>query len=231
MKKYAHLFFDLDHTLWDFHRNSEETLHQLFYDFELHRFGVPHPDRFLEVYTQINHRLWQQYHKGEVSKETLRDSRFRNTFEALGFNGDHFADAFSDQYLNISPTRPHLLPHTIEVLEYLYGKYSMSIITNGFAEVQHIKMQHSGIAGYFDAVIISEEVGYQKPDIRIFEHAAHLAGVAMHTCLMIGDNEETDIAGAKNAGMEQAYFNPEGKPLTFEPTYQIQSLLQLIQLL
>jgi putative hydrolase of the HAD superfamily len=231
MKKYTHLFFDLDHTLWDFHRNSEETLHQLFYDFELHQFGVTHPERFMEVYTRINHRLWQQYHRGEVSKETLRDSRFRHTFIELGFDGDHFADAFSDSYLNISPTRPHLLPHTIEVLEYLRDKYTMSIITNGFAEVQHIKMKHSGIAGYFDAVVISEEVGFQKPDIRIFEHAACLAGVSIQSCLMIGDNEETDIAGAKNAGMDQVYFNPEGKLPTFEVTYQIQSLRQLIQLL
>ncbi|MBP6304214.1 MAG: YjjG family noncanonical pyrimidine nucleotidase [Bacteroidia bacterium] len=231
MAKYKHIFFDLDHTLWDFHRNSEETLHSLFYDFELHKFGVPHPQRFLEVYTDINHRLWQQYHKGEVNKAQLRDNRFRSTFKALGFDGDHLADAFSEQYLSISPTKPHLIPNAIEALEYLSGRYTMSIITNGFAEVQHTKLKYSGIEKYFNDLIISEEIGCQKPDVRIFEFAAFKAGVPLWECLMIGDNADTDIAGARNAGTDQVFFNPEKKPLTFECTYHIHDLAQLIQLL
>jgi len=231
MPAYQHLFFDLDHTLWDFHRNSEETLHQLYNDFQLKSLGAKSASLFIETYKQINHQLWDDYQKGKISKELLRNSRFRSAFKASGFDGEHIADSFSEQYLQVCPTKPHLLPNAREVLDYLQGKYNMSIITNGFAEVQHIKLKQAGIDGFFSHVFISEIIGFQKPDARIFQHAAAVTGAATDSSLMIGDNYETDISGAINAGFDHVYFNPQQVPHKLSVQKEISDLKELMEIL
>lgn len=209
-----HLFFDLDHTLWDFETNSKETLAELFEEHRLHQFELFDFAGFMEVYTHVNRGLWDQYNRGEVNKETLRERRFRETFEKLGLENQHHPEEFSDHYISRCTEKPAVFPHTHQVLGTLKEKYSMSIITNGFPESQHRKMKASNLHGYFDHLVISEEVGFAKPHYGIFEIALSRAQVAKHEVIMIGDNLHADIAGAQNAGIGAIWFNPhkEEKP-------------------
>jgi putative hydrolase of the HAD superfamily len=211
-----HLFFDLDHTLWDFETNSRETLAELFEEFRLQQFGLFDVDQFTGTYTLVNRGLWDQYNRGEVTKEVLRERRFRETFENLGLENQHHPEQFSDQYIQRCTEKPAVFPHTHEVLGALSEKYTMSIITNGFPESQHKKMKASNLHGYFDHLVISEEVGFAKPHAGIFEVALSRAAVAKHEVVMIGDNLYADIEGAQNAGISAIWFNPhkEEKPAT-----------------
>jgi len=231
MPAYRHIFFDLDHTLWDFHKNSEETLHELYHAFNLPALGAKNATAFIETYKEINHRLWDGYHNGTITKEQLRHSRFRNAFTACGINGEHIADDFGNEYLHISPTKPHLLPNALRVLEYLSAKYTMSIITNGFAEVQFVKLKHARIEHFFSHVFISETIGYQKPDVRIFEHATRTIGVKPSHTMMVGDNFATDIVGAIQAGIDHIYFNPAQTPHNLSVQKEIFDLHELMSLL
>lgn len=209
-----HLFFDLDHTLWDFETNSKETLAELFEEHRLHQFELFDFAGFMDVYTRVNRGLWDQYNRGEVSKETLRERRFRETFEKLGLENQHHPEDFSDHYITRCTEKPAVFPHAHQVLGALKEKYSMSIITNGFPESQQRKMMASNLHGYFDHLVISEEVGFAKPHSGIFEIALTRAQVAKHEVVMIGDNLHADIAGAQNAGINAIWFNPhkEEKP-------------------
>lgn len=231
MGEYRHIFFDLDHTLWDFHKNSEETLHQLFTTFNLKSLGAQSATTFIETYQQINHRLWDDYQKGHITKEYLRNNRFRLAFTETGVDGEHIADAFSEGYLSISPTKPHLLPNALETLAYLREKYTMSIITNGFSEVQYVKLKNARIHSFFEQVFISEEIGFQKPDPQIFNHALKNLNLKAHQTCMVGDNYETDIMGAINSGIDHIYFNPERKPHDLQVQHEITDLKELLKLL
>lgn len=209
-----HLFFDLDHTLWDFETNSKETLAELFEEHQLLQFGLFDFPAFMHVYSGVNRGLWDQYNRGEVSKEKLRERRFRETFELLGLENHHHPEQFSDHYISRCTEKPAVFPHAHQVLESLKERYTMSIITNGFPESQHRKMKASNLHGYFDHLVISEEVGFAKPHSGIFEIALSRAQVAKHEVIMIGDNLHADIAGAQNAGINAIWFNPhkEKKP-------------------
>ncbi|WP_018479549.1 YjjG family noncanonical pyrimidine nucleotidase [Pontibacter roseus] len=229
MKPYTHLFFDLDHTLWDFEKNSEETLYTLFQEFNLAAFGKFDCDSFYKKYRFVNTRLWDLYNKGKIDQKELRESRFVKTLTGLGLEAHEVPAGLSEAYTDLCPTKTAVFPYTFEVLDYLRSKYELHIITNGFRDVQHIKMSGSNLTNYFKEVITSECCGYKKPDKRIFEHALERTKVRPNDCLMIGDNLECDIEGAREAGIDQVFFNPEKTKsrLNPKPTYHIHCLSEL----
>jgi putative hydrolase of the HAD superfamily len=227
MKKYKHIFFDLDNTLWDFESNSTETLTELYHRHHLQKLGVPSVDFFIEKYKLRNQMLWEQYRLGKIEKETLRNDRFKLAFWDMGLDADLAPPQLAEDYLAESPKKNRLFPNTLETLEYLNTKYALHIITNGFEEVQHIKLRASKIDHLFDVVIISELTGYKKPDVNIFIYAMDKTGASADECLMIGDGLEIDILGAQNANWDTVFFNPE--KITHEKftTYEINSMPEL----
>ncbi|WP_345948709.1 YjjG family noncanonical pyrimidine nucleotidase [Mucilaginibacter sp. PAMB04274] len=231
MKRYTHLFFDLDHTIWDFDRNAEETLHELYELHGLHALGVASKVAFIETYTRNNHQLWADYHLGKITKDALRQLRFNKTFSDLGMHPDLIPAGFEDAYVQLCPTKTNLFPHAHETLTYLHSKYKLHLITNGFRESQDVKLKGSGLAKYFQHIIISEEVGFNKPHQAIFEHALNLAGATKEESIMIGDSLEADIYGALNFGMDAIYFNPLKMPKPTDVPVQIHSLDELTRLL
>ena len=229
--KYKHIFFDLDHTLWDFATNSKLALSQIFETLQLAELGVPAFQNFYDKYVPINDKYWARYHNGIVTKEQLRNGRFYDTLKEFKIRDAGLAEKMAESYLTISPKMTALFPDAMEVLKYLQGKYKLHLITNGFAEVQWIKIENSGLKPFFEHIIISEEVGTQKPDKAIFEIAMDRASTHAAECIMIGDNYNTDIVGAQNAGMDQVFFNPLKNRKRQPVTYEIRELKELIGIL
>lgn len=230
-KIYKHLFFDLDHTLWDFDTNSQVVLREIYTEFELGQYGIPSYEAFHAAYLPVNSQYWAQYHHGLLTKEQLRVGRFVETLRRLKVENITLARAISLHYTDRSPFQTALFPDAIDTLEYLAAKYKMYIITNGFEEIQVVKINRSGLEKYFVHIFISEKIGHQKPDKRIFEYAMQVAGALPDESLMIGDNMQTDIAGAKKVGMDQVFFNPNNQKTRDKATYQIEALSQLKSLL
>ena len=217
------VFFDLDHTLWDFERNSELTYDKIFekYNLQIHL-----PD-FLKVYVPNNTRLWGLYQLDKIGKEELRYQRLKMSFDELGVSvTDEYIDLLADDYIKYLSTFNHLFDHAQTILDYLKPKYKLHIITNGFAEVQEGKLKNSGIADYFEVIMDSEKAGVKKPNPVIFEKAMSLAKVQPSNALMVGDNYDVDILGAKNAGMQALYFNPLN-PVNDQTINEIHGLIQI----
>jgi len=231
IKKYKHIFFDLDHTIWDFDKNAEETLYELYDIYKLNEIGLPSAGLFIETYTRNNHQLWAEYHNGKITKETLRETRFKRTFVELGIRPDLVPLDFEDDYVRLCPTKTNLFPHVHETLQYLQSRYTLHLISNGFKESSELKISNTNIGGYFQHVIISEVVGVNKPDKAIFEHALNLAGAEKTESLMIGDSLEADVHGALNFGMDAIYFNPANLPKPADVPLQINHLQELILIL
>ncbi|HIY76942.1 MAG TPA: YjjG family noncanonical pyrimidine nucleotidase [Candidatus Sphingobacterium stercorigallinarum] len=210
LRKKEHLFFDLDHTLWDFETNATETLNELYFRYQFDQlFNASTSANFISVYTENNHRLWNLYHHGKIDKPTLRKLRFADTFTALGVEPALFPLQFEEEYLAICPTKTHLFPNTHETLSYLKEKYTLHLISNGFKEACEMKLQRSKLAPYFKTVVISEVVGINKPDHRIFNYALTHSGAEKEQAIMIGDNLDADIRGAMRAGIDAILFNPK----------------------
>lgn len=226
------VFFDLDHTLWDFDRNAGEALSELYDIYGFNRyFGSTPVEHFISTYSTINQQLWGLYNTGKITKEVLRKRRFRETFQVLGADPDAFPEKFEEDYLAICPRKPHLFPHAIEVLEYLRPSYSLHLISNGFREACQMKIRHSGLEKYFQNIVISELVGVLKPHPAIFHHALAKAVVSETEAVMIGDNLEADVNGAMKVGIEAIFFNPNGLEIEPEGYLSIRSLDQLRDLL
>lgn len=230
-KIYKHIFFDLDHTIWDFDKNAEETLHELYGIHKLGALGLPSADLFIETYTKNNHKLWAKYHLGQITKDELREKRFKSTFIQLGVQPDLVPADFEDAYVTLGPTKKHLFPHAHETLAYLQNKYTLHLISNGFKESTEMKVAGTNLAPYFQNVIISEVVGVNKPDPLIYQHAIDLAGANKHESVMIGDSLEADVHGALNFGMDAIYFNPQNLAKPEDVPVQINHLKELLQLL
>ncbi|HEY1060431.1 MAG TPA: YjjG family noncanonical pyrimidine nucleotidase [Daejeonella sp.] len=228
---YKHLFFDLDHTIWDFDKNAEETLYELYHTYKLRDLGLHSPDRFIEVYTHNNHQLWAEYHVGKITKQKLRETRFSKTFIDLGLSPNLIPQQFEDDYVNICPTKTNLFPKAHETLSYLKKRYSLHLISNGFKESTELKVSNNGLNVYFENVVISEVVGFNKPDRAIFNHALTLANAAVSESIMIGDSLEADIRGAQDYGMKAIYFNPERKDKPEDVEQEITCLSELINIL
>ncbi|WP_255486987.1 YjjG family noncanonical pyrimidine nucleotidase [Mucilaginibacter sp. SP1R1] len=231
MKQYKHIFFDLDHTIWDFDKNAEETLHELYHVHQLNAIGLTSANLFIETYTRHNHQLWAQYHLGEISKDELREARFKKTFIELGLHPDTIPADFEDAYVKLCPTKTNLFPHAHETLQYLQQKYTLHLISNGFKESQQLKIAGSNLAGYFQHIIVSEDAGVNKPDKAIFEYALNLAGAAKYESVMIGDSLEADVYGALHFGIDAIYFNPFNAPQPNDVPVQITHLKELTLML
>jgi putative hydrolase of the HAD superfamily len=228
---YKHLFFDLDHTIWDFDKNAEETLHELYHTYQLRDLGLHSPDHFIEVYTKNNHQLWADYHVGKITKQKLRETRFSKTFLDLGLSPELIPERFEDDYVTICPSKTNLFPKAHETLYYLKERYSLHLISNGFKESTEQKVNNNGLNIYFENVVISEVVGFNKPDKAIFNHALTLANAGIAESIMIGDSIEADIRGAQDYGMKAIYFNPERKEKPEDVQQEINCLSELMILL
>lgn len=232
MSKYKHLFFDLDHTLWDFKKNAASSLSDLFVQFNLKSVLGVDFSTFFERYSHHNDLLWSRYQNGYISAEELKWKRMWRTLLDFKVGDELLARKLSDEYLALLPTRTILFPYTIEVLEYLKNKgYQIHLITNGFERTQHTKINSSGLAPYLTHVITSEGSLSLKPKLEIFEFAFKTANTHAGESIMIGDNLEADIAGANNAGMDSVYVNHEAGEASTLPTYTIYHLKQLEELL
>ena len=218
-----HVFFDLDHTLWDFETNSDKTFA---YIFERNRVTLD-LERFTETYRPINRKYWKLFREDKVSKSDLRYSRLREAFDVLEFEaGDDLIHTLSEKYISYLSLNNQLFAHALEVLEYLRKKYSLHIITNGFEEVQHRKLASSRLEPYFEHVVTSENVGVKKPDPRIFQYALEKAEARPTESIMIGDNYEADIQGALNVGMRAIMCEFNGE-LPREDVTTVKTLLEL----
>jgi putative hydrolase of the HAD superfamily len=226
--KYKHLFFDLDHTLWDFDANARETLLQLHENLKLHERGVHDFDVFHKTYLQHNEKLWDRYRKGFIRQEELRLKRMWLTLLDFHIADEELTREMADQFLSLLPTRTILFPDTKEVLDYLRDKgYGLHLITNGFEKTQHSKLKHSRLDGYFKNVITSEASNSIKPQSEIFIYAMEKAGASVTESLMIGDTLDVDIAGAMSVGMDQVHVNYNHTPQDLQPTYTIHTLAEL----
>lgn len=226
--KYKHIFWDLDHTLWDFERNSQLALREIFEEADLARKTGAQFDDFHATYKKYNEWLWEKYRHGLISKSDLRATRFLKALEHFQYANRELAKWMEEEYLKRSPYMPHLMPGALEVLNYANQKYAMHIITNGFDEVQHIKLDKSGLQPFFKEIITSESVGVRKPDPYIFKYAMKKSGALRENSIMIGDNWDADVLGARGAGMDQVFFNPDNKLAEDRATHEIQSLLELL---
>jgi putative hydrolase of the HAD superfamily len=226
--KIKHVFFDLDHTLWDFERNSNLTFRQLF---ENHQIPLELTD-FLSVYSPINFKYWKLYREEKVTKSALRYGRLKDTFDALKFEiSDDLINQLAIDYIDVLPSNNYLFDGTIELLDYLFNRYELHIITNGFEEVQNLKLQKSGIDRYFNKIITSEAVGVKKPNPLVFEYALKLANANANESFMVGDNLEADIIGAMNCGISSIHFNIEKERKIEKKYITVSHLLEIKQYL
>lgn len=227
IKNIKHIFFDLDNTLWDFKKNSREVLLYLFEEHHIEKNLSIGFDEFIDIYENQNAQLWEKYHLQKITKEELRIQRFNNTFLHFGANEEELSRAWSDKYVKLSPYKTHLIEGTLDVLNYLKNNYHLHLITNGFKEVQHIKLHETGLKSHFKQIIISEEHNLSKPDTKLFELAEQLSNSQKNECVMIGDNYDTDIIGAVNAGWKAIHFVAEQKTESHPSIFQIKKLGEL----
>ena len=227
--QYRHLFFDLDHTLWDFEMNASETLQELFESNNLAAKGVTSFEDFFKGYSAHNHRLWDRYTKGFIKQEELRWKRMWLALLDFKIADEVLSRKLSVEFLALLPTKRNIFPYTMEILDYLKSKdYLLHMITNGFEIVQHGKLKNSKMDGYFNKVITSEQANSLKPNKDIFDYALKLAKATMEESIMIGDNIEADIKGAMNAGWDAVYVNHINvEPKDIKPTFTVYNLQEM----
>lgn len=228
MKIYRHLFFDLDHTLWDFDSNARQTLLHLYTTLSLQERGITNFETFYLQYIQHNDKLWERYRNGFIKVDELRWKRMWHTLLDFKIGDERLARKMSDDFLLLLPTRKTLFPYTVQMLSYLRDKgYHLHLITNGFQETQKQKLKYAEIDRFFGKVITSEESLSLKPHKEIFDYALRITGASNEESIMIGDNMEVDILGAKNAGIDQVYVNHLNDEKPVEPTFTVFSLKEL----
>lgn len=227
MTEIEHIFFDLDHTLWDFEKNSALTFQQIFKEQEI----TLDFDKFLEVYIPLNLKYWRLFREDKISKEELRYRRLHDVFEKLNYSvTDELIHQISEDYIKYLSDYNFLIEGALEILEYLKLKYQLHIITNGFKEVQHKKIIKSGIRDFFNLVVTSESVGLKKPNPKIFDFALQEVNAEPEKCVMIGDSLEADVKGAIDMKMQAIFYNPN-KEIGIPNVQSISSLLEIKQFL
>lgn len=232
MASYKHIFFDLDHTLWDFETNSKETLSELFYSLKINEKSKFKFDEFFQKYSFYNREMWKFYELGKIDKEELRIKRFEKALLAIGVDDVNISYEIGEQYVLKCPYKTRLIPYSIDVLDYLKEKnYTIHLITNGFSEVQNVKIKNSKIAPYIQHMITSELAGAKKPSIGMFNFAFELTGASSRNSIIIGDSYHSDIVGGMNAGMDTIYFNPHKERFNKKPTFEISCLSELYEIL
>jgi len=230
-KKYKHLFFDLDRTLWDFEKSAAETFADIYHRFNFQAAGIDSPEQFFATYTHHNEHLWDLYREGKIEKEVLRGLRFNLTLKDFGIDNPVLAEEMGEYYVEESPRKVNLFPYSHEILRYLHPNYQLHLITNGFSEVQEVKLRCSDLRQYFIHVITSEAAGAKKPDEAIFRYAFKQTNALPSESLMIGDDVGVDILGSQLVGMDQVLFDPYGIHPVDSATYYIRDLRELENLL
>ena len=231
LKKYKHVFFDLDRTLWDFDAAAEVAFERIYEKYNLKSLGIPSAHEFHEVYHPLNERLWELYREDKITKADLNRTRFLKPLEHYGIHDIELADHLSEDYVYWSPRIVRLVPGTMELLDYLKPKYHLHLITNGFQEVQHIKLSGSGLELYFETLTVSEEVGVKKPNPEIFQYALRKAHATVEESLMIGDEMAVDIDGARAIGMDTIFLNLKNGKVVGKSTFEVHDLLKIRELL
>ncbi|MBO5848230.1 MAG: YjjG family noncanonical pyrimidine nucleotidase [Bacteroidales bacterium] len=232
MTKYQHIFFDLDNTLWDFDKSSILAFDKIYEIFNLINYGIPNAKDFHKTYFDHNNRLWEQYRQGKIDKEFLKTERFRLPLNDYGIVNEKLAIDLGESYTDLAARLVALVPNTMETLTYLKEKnYKIHLITNGFLEVQSIKMQASGLDMMIDYSFVSEVVGFKKPDHRIFHHAINEVGGSIENSVMIGDDLSVDIIPAKEIGMTHIYFNRKKISHNEKLDYEIYDLIEICDII
>jgi putative hydrolase of the HAD superfamily len=231
MKKYKCVLFDLDHTLWDYESNASEALLDLYHQHQMAARGATSFADFAQAFFRINNALWDQYDAGKIHRDVIRQERFHLVFQAAGVNDYALSLQFSDDYVRESPKKRNLIADALPVLDYLQAKYPMFIITNGFEEIQGLKVSAAGLSSYFKSIVTSERAGSKKPSKAIFEYVLTRYGFRASEAIMVGDNLQTDIQGAINADIDPVFFNPARLPCQLPIKYDIASLLELKNIL
>ncbi|MEY3630486.1 MAG: hypothetical protein RL408_40 [Bacteroidota bacterium] len=196
------LFFDWDHTLWDHDLNAKEVLLDLAVEYEL----AIEPLSYWASFEKINNGLWDQYAAGEISQAELRETRFVRFFQELRIEGP--SSEFGDKYLERAPRKTNLMPGAFELIQDLAAHYPLYILTNGFDDIQYVKIEGAGMRSFFKEIITSQQVGTKKPSPLFYEYALERAGIQPGEALMIGDHVEADVRGALNAGIPAIHYNP-----------------------
>jgi len=230
-RKYKGVFFDLDHTLWDYETNSRETLNELYEQFNLQARGVTTLAAFQDKFKEVNTRLWELFDKGLIGSDVIRKERFKQILEPFQAYDEKLSENLSIDYLHSCPMKGNLMPHAIEVLDYLVDKYPLTVVTNGFEEIQNLKLTAGNLHRYFGHIVTSQKAGHRKPSREIFDYALRRNSIAHHEAIMIGDNLITDIAGAINASIDAVFFNPEQTGHEVSVHHEITSLAELRQIL
>lgn len=217
------VFFDLDHTLWDFEKNSALAFETIFEKYQINLDF----DKFLGFYVPTNFKYWEMYRKDEIDHLTMRYRRLKDTFDFLEYTiDDNKIRLLSDEYIHYLPKNNHLFEGAIPVLDYLKSKYNLHIITNGFADIQNSKLKNSNIIHYFKTITNSEIAGVKKPNAIIFEFALDQAKAKKENSIMIGDCIEADIKGALDAGLDAIFFNQKNQKINSK-IKQVDHLLEL----
>ncbi|HEY6975642.1 MAG TPA: YjjG family noncanonical pyrimidine nucleotidase [Chitinophagaceae bacterium] len=226
--KYRHLFFDLDHTLWDFETNAKETLQELYEMNQLQAKGIDNFDLFFQQYSFHNERLWERYTKGFIKHEELKWKRMWFALLEFKMGDEILSKQLAQQFLERLPLKKNLFPYAVEILKYLTLKgYKLHLVTNGFEMIQHSKLNNSNLCSYFVEVITSETSKSLKPNKEIFEYALNKCNACKDECIMIGDSLDADIQGAINAGIDTVFVNHLNIKPTIEPTYTVYHLKEL----
>jgi len=224
---YKHILFDLDHTLWDFEKNATEALGELYATYELESQGTFSLEEFCDTFHKVNYHLWHLHQTGDYDQARLRAERFKMIFSDLGMSEAKMPLQIADAYLKLCPSKPHVFPYTYDILAYLQDRYELHIVTNGFADVQGVKLKSAGLSDYFKHIVTSDHAGFRKPDPGIFSYILELIEARPTDCIMIGDNLDTDIAGAQGAGIDCIYFNPQKNHHEALTNYEISCLSEL----
>lgn len=231
MRQYKNLFFDLDDTLWAFSENARDAFEETY---DKHRFDQYFDSfaHYYRLYQERNMALWDEYAEGRISRLELNRLRFSHPLQAVGIDDEELALRFSEDYFEVVPYKKKLMPGAVETLDYLYPRYNLYILSNGFRELQGQKMKSSGIDHYFKKVILSDDIGVMKPDPEIFAFALESTGSVSGDSMMIGDNPKADIVGAAGVGMDQAFYAVDGaQGLALQATYVIKELDELKEIL
>ncbi len=231
MKKYKHVFFDLDRTIWDFEKNSGATIKEILNTFNLAD-KIPDESEFVKRYHIYNEHLWSLYRENKITKPVLRTERFRLLINDYNISSGTLVDEISKYYIENTPRKPFLIDGAKSILEYLNPKYQMHIISNGFTKSQFLKLKSADIAPFFRNLYTSEMVGVAKPDRKIFEYAIKSSNARKSESIFIGDDILADINGARQFGIDQVWFNPAPKKLpSTKATFEISHLSELKNIL
>lgn len=231
MKHYKKIFIDLDDTIYDFAGSSRESFKEA-YDLLGFSCYFNSFNHWLSLYEPYNLELWKRYGEGKITKEELNRKRYSYPLKMVGVENQELADTFCREVLSRIPTKNRVIEGAKELLDYLYTKYDIYILSNGFKELQAHKMRSAGITKYFKGIILSEDIGINKPHPELFIHALNVAETTTEESIMIGDMFDTDITGAAGVGMDQIFFNSKGlDTLPFEPTFKVRKLLEIKEIL